>query len=188
MIASNPGVPATPAKQRLPLEGLTVLDLTQIYNGPYCTFMMAMAGADVIKIEPPGGEQMRTRPNVLPFVMLNANKQSMVLNLKQSAGKELFLSLVEKADVVVENFAPGVMDRLGVGYGVLSKRNPRIVYGASSGYGSSGPYRDYPAMDVVIQAMSGVIGITGAVSDAVMFPPRKWMATVGLMERLDQRR
>ncbi len=102
-----------------PLSGITVLDLTQIYNGPYCTLLMALAGAEVIKIEPPGGELMRIRPNVMPFVMLNSNKQSTVLNLKSPKGRELMLSLAEKADVVVENFAPGVMDRLGVGYAAV---------------------------------------------------------------------
>lgn len=161
MSALQAGASSATKAQSLPLAGITVLDLTQIYNGPYCTFMMAQAGAEVIKIEPPGGETLRSRPNVLPFVMLNANKQSMVLNLKKPEGRDLLLSLAEKADVVVENFTPGVMHRLGVGYEALSKRNPRIIYGSSSGFGSSGPYCDYPAMDVVIQAMSGVISITG---------------------------
>ncbi len=144
-----------------PLAGITVLDLTQIYNGPYCTLLMAQAGAEVIKIEPPGGELMRIRPNVMPFVMLNSNKQSTVINLKSERGRELMLALAEKADVVVENFAPGVMDRLGVGYAALSARNPRIILASGSGFGSSGPYRDYPAMDVIIQAMSGAVSITG---------------------------
>ena len=150
-----------PQQPAQPLAGITVLDLTQIYNGPYCTLMMALAGAEVIKIEPPGGELMRIRPNVYPFVMLNANKQSTVINLKSPKGRELMLSLAEKADVVVENFAPVVMDRLGVGYAALSARNPRIVLASGSGFGSSGPYRDFPAMDVIIQAMSGAVSITG---------------------------
>jgi formyl-CoA transferase len=144
-----------------PFDGITVLDLTQIYNGPYAAFLMAQAGAKVIKIEPPGGEQLRNRPNPLPFAMLNANKQSMVLNLKKPRGKELFLQLADQADVVIENFAPGVMQRLGIGYDVLSARNPRLVFASGSGYGATGPYRDYPAMDVVIQAVSGSICITG---------------------------
>ena len=104
---------------RPPLTGLLVLDLGQIYNGPYCSFLLARAGATVIKIEPPGGENMRRRAVVggaiLPFAMLNSNKRFITLNLKSEAGRDLLLDLSAKADVVVENFAPGVMDRLGVG-------------------------------------------------------------------------
>jgi CoA:oxalate CoA-transferase len=150
---------------RPPLTGLLVLDLGQIYNGPYCSFLLARAGATVIKIEPPGGENMRRRAVVggaiLPFAMLNSNKRFMTLNLKSEAGRDLLLDLSAKADVVVENFAPGVMDRLGVGPQALLKRNPRLVYGAGSGFGWTGPYREYPAMDLTVQAMSGVMSITG---------------------------
>ena len=150
---------------RPPLTGLVVLDLGQIYNGPYCSFLLARAGATVIKIEPPGGENMRRRAVVggaiLPFAMLNSNKRFITLNLKSEAGRDLLLDLSAKADVVVENFAPGVMDRLGVGPQALLKRNPRLVYGAGSGFGWTGPYREYPAMDLTVQAMSGVMSITG---------------------------
>lgn len=150
---------------RPPLTGLLVLDLGQIYNGPYCSFLLARAGATVIKIEPPGGENMRRRAVVggaiLPFAMLNSNKRFITLNLKSEAGRDLLLDLSAKADVVVENFAPGVMDRLGVGPEALLKRNPRLVYGAGSGFGWTGPYREYPAMDLTVQAMSGVMSITG---------------------------
>jgi CoA:oxalate CoA-transferase len=150
---------------RPPLAGLLVLDLGQIYNGPYCSFLLARAGATVIKIEPPGGENMRRRAVVggaiLPFAMLNSNKRFITLNLKSEAGRDLLLDLSVKADVVVENFAPGVMDRLGVGPQALLKRNPRLVYGAGSGFGWTGPYREYPAMDLTVQAMSGVMSITG---------------------------
>jgi CoA:oxalate CoA-transferase len=150
---------------RPPLTGLLVLDLGQIYNGPYCSFLLARAGATVIKIEPPGGENMRRRAVVggaiLPFAMLNSNKRFITLNLKSEAGRDLLLDLSVKADVVVENFAPGVMDRLGVGPQALLKRNPRLVYGAGSGFGWTGPYREYPAMDLTVQAMSGVMSITG---------------------------
>ena len=150
---------------RPPLTGLVVLDLGQIYNGPYCSFLLARAGATVIKIEPPGGENMRRRAVVggaiLPFAMLNSNKRFITLNLKSEAGRDLLLDLSVKADVVVENFAPGVMDRLGVGPQALLKRNPRLVYGAGSGFGWTGPYREYPAMDLTVQAMSGVMSITG---------------------------
>ena len=149
----------------LPLDGVTVIDLSQIYNGPYATFLMATAGATVIKIEPPGGESLRRRGVVggaaLPFAMLNGCKQSLVLNLKTAAGKAVLRDLVREADVLVENFAPGVMQRLGVGAEALQAINPRLIYAQSSGFGSSGPYRDYPAMDLTVQAMAGVMSITG---------------------------
>jgi CoA:oxalate CoA-transferase len=147
------------------LAGLVVLDLTQIYNGPYATFMMAAAGAEVIKIEPPGGEHLRRRASHpasrLPQAMLNAGKRSMMIDLKVDAGRELLLRLVETADVLVENFAAGVMERLGLGDEVLHARNPRLIHASSSGYGADGPYRDYPAMDLTMQAMCGIIASTG---------------------------
>lgn len=151
----------------LPFSGMLVLDLTQIYNGPYATFLMARAGATVIKIEPPGGEHLRKRGDgarqavTVPFAMLNANKQSLCLDLKNEQARQVFLELVDKADVVVENFTPSAMERLGLGAQTLCARNPRLVYASSSGYGTSGPYRDFPAMDLAVQAMAGVIGITG---------------------------
>src|SRR4051812_45927092 len=148
-----------------PLSGITVIDLSHVYNGPYATFLMAMAGATVIKVEPQGGEHLRSRGDMggaaLPFAMLNSNKKPVTLNLKSEKGRELFREMVAKADIVVENFAPGVMDRLGIGAADLHKINPRLVYGSGSGYGKDGPYRDYPAMDLVMQAMSGVINSTG---------------------------
>ncbi|HEX4504263.1 MAG TPA: CoA transferase [Alphaproteobacteria bacterium] len=153
------------AERPPPLRGVTVIDLTQIYNGPYATFMMAQAGAHVIKIEPPGGEHLRRRGVVggaaLPFAMLNSNKRAVTLNLKTARGRDLLIDMVRRADMLVENFAPGTMDRLGVGWDVLSAANPRLVYGSSSGYGLSGPNRDYPAMDLTVQAMSGIMSITG---------------------------
>lgn len=151
--------------QRPPLDGVVVIDLTQIYNGPYATFLLAAAGATVIKIEPPGGEHLRkrtvNRASQLPYAMLNAGKQSLCLNLKRPEGRDLLLGLVDRADVLVENFAAGVMDRLGLGAPALKARNPGLIYAASSGYGSDGPYRDYPAMDLTMQAMCGVIHATG---------------------------
>ena len=149
-----------------PLDGITVIDLTQIYNGPYCTFMMAQAGARVIKIEPPGGEALRRRYREgggahIPFVMLNSDKEFTVLDLKSPVGRAALLGLVPQADVLVENFRPGVMDRLGFARDVLRGINPRLIIASSSGYGSTGPYRDYPAMDVAMQAMSGVVACTG---------------------------
>jgi formyl-CoA transferase len=148
-----------------PLSGITVLDLSHVYNGPYAAFLMALAGATVIKIEPLHGEHLRSRGDLggadLPFAMLNSNKKPVTLNLKSEKGRELFRELVARADILVENFAPGVMDRLGVGAAELHKINPRLIYGSSSGYGKDGPYRDYPAMDLVMQAMSGIINSTG---------------------------
>ena len=149
----------------LPLDGVTVIDLSQIYNGPYATFLMATAGATVIKIEPPGGESLRRRGVVggaaLPFAMLNGCKQSLMLNLKAEEGKAILRDLVRDADVLVENFAPGVMHRLDLSADALQAINPRLIYAQSSGFGSSGPYRDYPAMDLTVQAMAGVMSITG---------------------------
>ncbi len=149
----------------LPLAGVSVLDLSQIYNGPYATFLLAMAGAEVIKVEPPGGESLRRRGVVggaaLPFAMLNGCKQSLMLNLKTEDGKALLRQLALTADVLVENFAPGAMERLGLGCASLQAANPRLIYAQSSGFGSTGPYRDYPAMDLTVQAMAGVMSITG---------------------------
>jgi CoA:oxalate CoA-transferase len=149
-----------------PLAGFTILDLTMFYQGPYATFMMAKAGADVIKIEPPNGESLRHmappgKSGGFPVVMLNANKRGITLNLKHEEGRALLRRLVMKADALVENFAPGVMDRLGVGYDVLSQENPKLVYASASGFGLSGPDRDNLAMDFTIQAASGVMSLTG---------------------------
>ena len=148
-----------------PLSGITVIDLSHVYNGPYATFLMAMAGAEVIKVEPLGGEHLRSRGDMggaaLPFAMLNSNKKSVTLNLKTERGRQLLCELAARADILVENFAPGVTDRLGIGPADLHKINPRLIYGSSSGYGKNGPYRDYPAMDLVMQAMCGVINSTG---------------------------
>src|SRR3954453_8460319 len=148
-----------------PLAGITVVDLSQIYNGPYATFLCAQAGAEVIKVEPKGGEHLRRRGVVggagLPFAMLNANKQSVSLDLKNPQGRDLLIEMIRRADVLVENFAPGVTARLGIGADAMHRINPRLVYAQSSGYGQQGLYRDYPAMDLTVQAMSGVMGITG---------------------------
>jgi formyl-CoA transferase len=126
---------------------------------------MAMAGARVFKIESRDGEHLRRRASVggaaLPFAMLNSNKLSATLNLKMERGRELLFEMVKRADVLLENFAPGTMDRLGVGWDKLRHVNPRLVYASGSGYGLSGPYRDYPAMDLTVQAMAGVMSVTG---------------------------
>ena len=153
------------SKTQGPLNGVTVIDLGQIYNGPYCTFLMAMAGARVIKVEPKGGENLRRRAKVggaaVPFAMLNSNKECITLDLKSTQGKELFRAMVAKADVVIENFSPGAMDRLGLGFDALSSINPQLVYASGSGYGRSGPMTNYPAMDIAVQAMSGLMSING---------------------------
>jgi crotonobetainyl-CoA:carnitine CoA-transferase CaiB-like acyl-CoA transferase len=151
--------PANP----LPLTGVRVLDLGHVFQGPYATFLMAMAGADVIKIEPPHGEMSRRRgrDGDYPFRALNGCKRGIVLNLKTERGRELLIELSRKADVLVENFAPSVMTRLGLGPDVLLKANPRLIYASGSGFGRTGPYADKLALDLTIQAMSGVMSATG---------------------------
>jgi CoA:oxalate CoA-transferase len=150
-----------------PLAGITVLDFGQIFQGPYATFLMAKAGADVIKIEPPGGEPLRRRAiaaggdTTFPIAMLNANKRAVTLNLKSPAGKDLLKQMVARADVLLENFSPGTLDGLGVGYDVLKEINPRLIYATGTGFGISGPDRDNLAMDFTIQAASGIMSITG---------------------------
>ena len=136
----------------MPLNGVKVLDLTRILSGPFCTTILADFGAEIIKIETHGGDPTRVtgifkegRENPY-FVNLNRNKRSLVLNLKDEQGKEILRSLARKADVVVENFRPGVMDRLGLGYEALSELNPGLVYAAISGFGKDGPYADRPAL------------------------------------------
>ena len=148
-----------------PLAGYRIIDLGQIYNGPYCTLLLALLGAEVIKVEPLQGEIVRHRDPVsrmpYPYLMLNSNKKSVTLNLKHPQGKAIFRQLVERGDVVLENYAVGVMERLGFGYDVLHQINPRIIYASSSGYGRGGPYSHYSAMDLTVQAVSGVMALTG---------------------------
>jgi CoA:oxalate CoA-transferase len=147
-----------------PLAGIKVLDLTQIYQGPYAAFLMAQAGADVIKVEPIGGERLRGLGGAktpMSFVMLNSNKKSVTLDLKQTQGKKMLCDMVKQVDVLLENYAPGVMDRLGVGWEVLKDINPMLVYGSGTGYGLSGPDMEMLAMDHTIQAASGVMSVTG---------------------------
>src|SRR5438270_11150559 len=149
-----------------PLGGVVVSDLGQVSQGPYATRRMAKAGADVIKIEAPQGEPLRRRAppgksTTFPIAMLDSNKRAITLNLKHERGRALLFRMVERADVLVENFAPGVMDRLAVGWEVLHRINPRLVYASGSGYGLTGPDRDNLAMDLTIQAVSGLIAATG---------------------------
>ncbi len=150
----------------LPLAGVTVLDLGQIYQGPYCGFLLAMAGARVIKVEPPTGEQSRRRGPALPTAMLNTHKEAIAIDLKQPAGVELFLGLTEQADVMLMNFLPGVPERLGIGYDVVHARNPGLVFAQASGFGVRNPdgalvEDPTPAMDITIQASSGAMTTTG---------------------------
>jgi crotonobetainyl-CoA:carnitine CoA-transferase CaiB-like acyl-CoA transferase len=140
-----------------------VLDLGHVFQGPYATFLMAMAGADVIKIEPPRGDmsRQRGRDGDYPFRALNGCKRGVVLNLKTERGRELLLDLSRTADVLVENFAPAVMPRLGLGPEVFRKVNPRLIYASASGFGRTGPYADKLALDLTIQAMGGLMSTTG---------------------------
>nr|HPR42165.1 CoA transferase [Candidatus Methanofastidiosa archaeon] len=150
------------------LEGIKVIDLTQALSGPFCTTMLADQGADVIKIEVPGiGDNSRAwgPPFVNGvssyFLSVNRNKKSMTLNLKSEKGKEILNNLVRNADIVVENFRPGVATRLGIDYDQVKKINPKIVYASISGFGQDGPYKKRPGYDQVIQGMSGIMSITG---------------------------
>lgn len=158
------------------LAGVTVLDLGQYYQAPYAGMLLALAGADVVKIEAPGGEPMRRPDGRASFAqaMLNSNKRGITLNLKHPRGVELLLQLAARADVVIENFARGVMDRLGVGYAVLREHNQRLIYATGTGFGLSGPDRDGLALDAVIQAHGGLTGVTGAADG----PPYKAGAAV----------
>ncbi len=159
-----------------PLRGVRVLDLTNVLAGPFCCHQLAHMGADVIKVEARGsGDLARqlgadvelNRCNMgVSFLAQNAGKRSITLDLKSDTGKEVFRKLVHSADVVVENFRPGVMDRLGVGYEALLQHNPKLIYCAISGFGQDGPLRDLPAYDQIIQGMSGVMSITGSAEAA----------------------
>ncbi len=152
----------------LPLAGIRVLDLTRVLAGPYCTMILADLGAEVVKIERPDvGDDARHFGPFLPsglsayFASINRGKKSVALDLKQEDGRNTFLRLLERADVVVENFRPGAMASFGVGIDVLQERNPRLVYASLSGFGQSGAEAGRPAYDIVIQAMSGLMSITG---------------------------
>ena len=151
-----------------PLEGMVVLDLTQIMAGPVCTMLLADMGADVLKIEKPnGGDDTRrmgppfTGTWASGFLAMNRNKRSLALNLREEAGRQVFRRLLQGADVVVENFRPGVMERLGLGYAELAKEKPGLVYCSISGFGATGPYRNRGGFDLVAQGMSGLMSITG---------------------------
>ncbi len=150
-----------------PLADVSILDLTWVLSGPFASMVLCDLGAEVVKVErPPWGDVARTTgPHVggesAYFFSINRGKKSVAVDLKSEAGRDLFLRLVEHADVVMENFTPGTMDGLGLGWETLSARNPRLIYAATSGFGQTGPDRLRPALDIVVQGMGGVMSITG---------------------------
>jgi crotonobetainyl-CoA:carnitine CoA-transferase CaiB-like acyl-CoA transferase len=158
------------------LTGLRVLDLTRLLPGPFCTQLLADLGADVIKIEEPGtGDPARAAPPLhgdtgALFLLVNRNKRSVALNLKTPRGRDLLLRLVDTADVLVDSFRPGVLDRLGLGYDVLSARNPRLIHATLSGFGQSGPHRDRPAHDLNYVALAGLLGFNVDAQRAPVLP------------------
>src|SRR5690606_36223850 len=149
------------------LSDIKVLDLTRVLAGPYATMLLADLGAEIIKIEQPekGDDSRAYGPykngESAYFMSLNRNKESITLNLKAPEGKEILKELVKKVDVLVENFRPGTMEKLGLGYEVLKEINSRLIYASSTGYGQTGPYSQRPAYDAVVQAMGGIMSITG---------------------------
>ena len=158
---------------RQALEGITVLDLSHALAGPFCSMMLGDHGANVIKIEPPGaGDISRAwgskgaRGEAGYFISLHRNKRGIVLDLKNREGKETFLRLVERADIVLENYRVGALDKLGLGYEVARARNAGIIYCSISGFGQDGPYRDRAALDLILQAESGMISVTGSADGA----------------------
>ena len=151
----------------LPLENIKVLDLTRVLAGPFCTMILSDLGAEVVKLEKPvTGDDARgfgpfKNGKSLYFVSINRNKKSISLNLKSEKGKQIFKQLLPQFDVLVENFRPGTMERLGLGYEILKEIHPGLVYAASSGFGHSGPYSERPSYDILAQAMGGIMSITG---------------------------
>jgi formyl-CoA transferase len=153
----------------LPLSGMRVLDVSQVMAGPFCCMLLGDLGADVIKVEPPdGGDQTRHAmgfklkgDDSLGFLNMNRNKRSLTLDLKTEAGRRVFYRLAETADVIVENYRPGVMKKLGIDYETIRKINPRLIYASISGFGQTGPWADRPGFDLMAQAASGVMSITG---------------------------
>src|SRR6185436_18722250 len=159
-----------------PLDGIKVLDLTRLLPGAVATMMLGDFGADVLKIEEPGtGDPARhSRAGIKQpgayFLVTNRNKRSLTLNLKTAAGQEIFLKLAQQADVVIESFRPGVMERLGVGYEILQQHNPRLIYCAITGYGQEGPYRTKPGHDVNYISTAGVLSVIGAKDGPPLIP------------------
>jgi CoA:oxalate CoA-transferase len=150
-----------------PLEGIKIIDLTWVLSGPFCTMVLSDLGADVIKVErPKTGDIARGNEPIVNgvstyFISLNRGKKSLTLNLASEKGRGLFLRLVQKADVVASNYVPGTLEKLGIGYDTAKEINPAIIYAMCSGFGQNGPYKNKPAFDVIVQAMGGIISITG---------------------------
>ena len=156
------------AEAPLPLSGMRVLDVCQVMAGPFCCMLLGDLGADIIKVEPPEGDQARRAmgfrlkgDDSLGFLNMNRNKRSIILDLKSEAGRSAFLRLAETADVVVENYRPGAMKRLGVDYEAVRAVNPGVIYASISGFGQTGPWADRPGFDLIAQAASGIISVTG---------------------------
>jgi crotonobetainyl-CoA:carnitine CoA-transferase CaiB-like acyl-CoA transferase len=152
----------------LPLNGIRVLDVSQVMAGPFACMMLADMGADVIKVEPPTGDQTRGAmgfkmkgPDSMGFLNMNRNKRSVTLDLKSEEGREAFYALAKTADVIVENYRPGAVKRLGIDYDSIKAINPKIVYVSISGFGQSGPWAHRPGFDLMAQAMSGIMSVTG---------------------------
>jgi CoA:oxalate CoA-transferase len=179
------------------LKGIRVLDATQMVAGPLCTMLLGDLGADVIKIEPPGGDSARAIGVNRPcgesdyFLSVNRNKRSVVLDLKTESGMATFRALAAQADVLAENFRPGALEKLGLGFDALSETNPGLIYCAMPGFNADGPYRDRPALDPIVQAMSGIMQLTGTVASGPLktgiltsdfVPPL--FATIGIMAAL----
>lgn len=164
-----------------PLEGVKILDLTWVLSGPFATMTLSDLGAEVIKVErPPYGDIARTTgPHIngesCYFFSVNRGKESIALDLKSQRGRKLFLDLIEQVDVAVQNYTPGAMEKLGLGWETLSTRNPRLIYAAISGFGQTGPDRERPALDVVVQGMGGIMSITGEPNG----PPVRPGASIG---------
>jgi CoA:oxalate CoA-transferase len=156
----------TAAKPAGPLAGVTVVDLTRVLAGPFCTLVLSDLGARVIKVETPEGDDARrigpfVKGKSAYFMSLNRGKESIVLDLREAEARAAFEKLLDRADVLVENFRPGTMERLGYGYEDLHRRFPRLIYAAASGFGHTGPQANRPAYDMVVQAMGGIMSLTG---------------------------
>jgi CoA:oxalate CoA-transferase len=164
-----------------PFSGLLVIDLTRVLAGPFCTMLLAELGARVIKVEnPDGGDDSRAFDPFVDgksayFASLNRGKESIALNLKEADDRDLFLALVRRGDVLVENFRPGTLERLGLGYEQLRELNPRLIYAAVSGFGHTGPWSHKPAYDMIVQALGGLMSVTGYAGG----PPTKAGTSIG---------
>ncbi|MBT4161678.1 MAG: CoA transferase [Gammaproteobacteria bacterium] len=159
-----------------PLSGVTVLDFGQVYNGPYCGFLLAQAGARVIKVESIIGETLRARGktsgSTYPFANLNTNKECITLNIKTPEARDMIRQLVKEVDVLVQNFAPGTLEKFDLGPDDLRAINPRLIYAMSTGYGATeGPYKNYLGMDITLQAISGAMSVTGEENGPPMKTP-----------------